>query len=157
MRVWSDAFRDDGRIPAVHATRRVAGGENVSFPLGWDGEPAEVASFALSVIDLHPVAKGWVHWLVVDIPAGMRSLPAGASRTPAMGRGTLELTGGYGSPGYGGPQPPPGTGDHVYQVTVHALDVSSLGLSGDAGLREFEKALDGHVLASAVTSGTFST
>ena len=74
-----------------------------------------------------------------------------------MGDGTVELTGGYGSPGYGGPQPPPGTGDHVYEVTLHALDVASLGLPAEAGLREFESALDGHVLASAITSGTFST
>jgi Raf kinase inhibitor-like YbhB/YbcL family protein len=156
MEVWSPAFAEGARIPAIHATRRIAGGANLSFPLEWRGEPAATRSFALSVVDLHPIARGWVHWLVADIPPDMHSLPAGASGTPAMGTETVELTGSYGAPGYGGPQPPPGTGDHVYEVTLYALDTARLDLGPGADLAAFSAAVGPHVMTQAATRGTFS-
>ena len=65
------------------------------------------------------------------------------------------MAGTYG--GYDGPCPP--WNDelvHHYTFTVHALDVASLGLSGDFGLAEVRTAMEGHVLASASVTGTYT-
>ena len=52
-----------------------AGGKNISLPLAWTDTPAGTKSFALSIVDPHPVARNWVHWLVINLPAGAASLP----------------------------------------------------------------------------------
>lgn len=155
MRIFSNAFADGGPVPAVHATRHVAGGANVSPPFGWDDVSAGTRSFALAMVDLHPVAHGWVHWLVADIPAEVRGLAEGASRTPSMPHGARELVGTRGERGYSGPQPPPGTGDHRYETRLLALDVGRLDVPDTAGLAEVEAAVAGHVLATAIITGLF--
>lgn len=55
--------------------------------------------------------------------------------------------------GYGGPQPPAGSGQHPYEATIYALDVTSLGLPARTSLADFERALAGHVLAEATYTG----
>lgn len=155
MRIFSNAFADGGPMPAVHATRQVAGGANVSPRFDWDGVPAGTRSFALAMVDLHPVAHGWVHWLVVDVPGDARSLAQGASGSAAMPPGSRELAGTWGTSGYGGPQPPPGTGDHRYETRLLALDVEQLDVAGDATLADVEGAAAGHVLGRATLTGVF--
>jgi Raf kinase inhibitor-like YbhB/YbcL family protein len=155
MRIFSNAFADGGPMPAVHATRQVAGGANVSPRFDWDRVPAGTRSFALAMVDLHPVAHGWVHWLVVDVPGDVRGLAEGASNTSSMPYGARELAGTRGERGYSGPQPPPGTGDHPYQTRLFALDVARLDIPDGASLTEVETAVVDHVLATATTTGLF--
>jgi phosphatidylethanolamine-binding protein (PEBP) family uncharacterized protein len=57
--------------------------------------------------------------------------------------------------GYGGPAPPPGSGQHPYVATLYALNVDSLNLGVDCSLRQFEKAMDGKVIAEAVVTGYY--
>ncbi len=153
MEITSPAFRDGGRIDRKYVMPG-AGGDNVSIPFSWKGAPAGTKSFALSIVDLHPVANNWMHWIVVDIPAGASGLPEGASgkRMPA---GSLELKNSFGDKGYGGPQPPRGTGDHNYVVTIYALSSEKLSPDGTY-LSAFKKALEGKVLASASITGKYS-
>lgn len=153
MRVETEAFSDQGTIPVRYCMPEV-GGDNVSIPLQWSDVPEGVRSFAVTVVDHHPVADKWVHWLVVDIPADTRSLPEGASGSN-MPRGARELQSSFGKPGYGGPRPPKGTGEHPYVVTVYALDTVSLYLERDTGLDAFKQAIEGHVLDSAEVTGLF--
>ena len=75
MQLTSSAFADGGKIPQQYVMPG-AGGKNLSLPLAWSGAPAGTKSFALSIVDPHPVAHNWVHWLVADIPGGAASLPA---------------------------------------------------------------------------------
>jgi Raf kinase inhibitor-like YbhB/YbcL family protein len=154
MRLTSPAFDNGGVMPARFAQTGVAGGENVSVPVSWDGVPKSTESFTLALIDHHPIAHGWVHWLVVDIPGDVRELPEGASQL-AMPPGAIEHDSSYGSPGYGGPQPPAGSGSHDYVFTLFALDVPRLGVREDAIWDEVREALDAHVLESATLRGTF--
>lgn len=153
--VTSDAFGDRGRIPMAFVSTR-GDGSSRSIPLTWHDPPAGTASFAVTVVDHAPVARMWVHWLVVDVPPSATNLPDGASLTPRMPAGARELHSTYGTPGYGGPNPPAGTGDHAYVATVYALSVPSLGLADDATLGDFARAVEGKVLAQASVTGMYA-
>jgi Raf kinase inhibitor-like YbhB/YbcL family protein len=153
MKLSSSAFADGGKIPLQYV-RPGAGGKNISIPLSWTAPPPGTKSLALSVIDPHPVARDWVHWLVINLPPGTTGLPEGASGQ-RMPPGAEELRNSFGSKGYGGPQPPPGSGDHPYVITLYALDVSHLTLDSNASLAAFQKALQDRVLASARLTGYF--
>jgi Raf kinase inhibitor-like YbhB/YbcL family protein len=153
MQLTSSAFPDKGKIPQQYVMPG-AGGKNISLPLSWSGAPAGTKSFALSVVDPHPVARNWVHWLLINLPAETTSLAEGASGKK-MPAGAVELKSSFGDLGYGGPQPPRGTGDHPYVVTLYALNVPKLDLPVNTSLTAFQKALEGKVLAQASITGYY--
>jgi Raf kinase inhibitor-like YbhB/YbcL family protein len=153
MELKSSAFTDEGKIPQPYVMPG-AGGKNLSLPLQWSGAPPGTQSFALAIVDPHPVAQNWVHWLVVNLPGNTGSLEEGASGKK-MPSGAVELHNSWGKPGYGGPQPPPGTGDHPYVVTLYALNVPKLDLKPSTDLAGFQKALEGKVLGTAKITGYY--
>lgn len=154
MKVSSSVFEDHKPIPTKYAYHGVVGGKNISLPLAWSGVPAETKSFALSVVDPHPIANNWVHWLVINIPDSTNSLAEGASGK-SMPAGSKELYNSYGAMGYGGPQPPKGSGPHPYEVTIYALSVDKMELSTNASLSAFKKVLEGKILSSAKITGIY--
>ena len=154
MELTSAAFGPGAPIPARHAMRGVPGGQNISIPYAWSGASGSAKSYAIVLVDRSPVAHNWVHWMVVDIPPGVTELPDGASGTAAM-HGARELDNTFGSPGYGGPQPPQGTGQHPYEATVYALDIVELGLPQRATLAQLEGAMAGHIVAQRSYTGVF--
>jgi phosphatidylethanolamine-binding protein (PEBP) family uncharacterized protein len=54
--------------------------------LAWKNAPAGTKSFALSIVDPHPVAQNWVHWFVINIPPNVTAIEEGAStkKMPAV-------------------------------------------------------------------------
>lgn len=154
IRLSSAGFVDGGVIPVIYARPGVEGGANVSIPLEWTGAPAKTRSYALALVDMHEMANEWIHWLVVDIDAGVSSLPEGSSRIE-MVPGARELQTTFGSPGYEGPEPPIGSGDHEYRATIYALDVEKLEIDSDPDHQEFLAAIEGHVLARGTVTGIF--
>lgn len=117
------------------------------------------------------------HWVLVDIPASCSGLEegAGSSGVTARGKptgstphgltgkndytgwfaGDPDMEGVYG--GYDGPCPPWNDSIvHHYQFEVVALDVETLGLSGDFTGQDVRGAIEGHVLARAAHVGTYS-
>jgi Raf kinase inhibitor-like YbhB/YbcL family protein len=153
MEITSSAFKDQGKIP-IQYVMPGAGGKNISIPLGWKNAPSGTKSFALSIVDPHPVAQNWVHWLVINIPKEIFSIEEGASRKK-MPAGSLELKNSFGDIGYGGPQPPKGTGDHPYVVTLYALSVEKLDLGTSTSLPAFKKAIEGKVIEATTTIGMY--
>ncbi len=148
----SKSFTANGRLPDRLA-RPQAGGKNISPGLAWEAVPAGTRSLALLCVDLHPVARRWVHWLVINLPADCDSLAEGASLT-GMPEGCRELDNSFGTPGWGGPQPPPGSGDHEYSFTLYALRCEKL----PTGIRtagELQAAIRGQVLGQATLNGWF--
>jgi hypothetical protein len=107
-------------------------GGNISPALSWNDPPAGTHSFALLMFD--PDAPGgWWHWAVFDIPAKVTSLPPGAGDPGrrSLPPGTVQVRNDFGSPGYGGPCPPPGP-PHHYHLTLYALPLARLGLDAAA-------------------------
>jgi len=153
MEITSTAFKDGEKIP-IQYVMPGAGGKNISVPLSWKNVPAGTKSFALSMVDPHPVAQNWVHWLVINLPANVAFLEEGASRKK-MPPGSVELKNSFGDTGYGGPQPPKGTGDHPYVFTLYALKVDKLELGASTSLSAFNKALEGKTLGSATITGKY--
>lgn len=149
----SPAFADGDELPLRFARPEV-GGENASPPLEWHSPPAGTRSFALAVIDLHPVARGFAHWLADGIPVDATSLAEGASGK-AMPGGARELYNSAGLRGWSGPRPPAGTGDHEYRFTLYALDVPRLSVHDSAGGPMFVDEAQAHAIATADLSGYF--
>ena len=142
FRLKSPAFDDGQEIAQKYGKRS----ENVSPPLEWEGTPDGTRSFALAFVDIHPIARGYVHWLVADIGPLVSSLPEGAANGSNPGFVEIEP--------YVGPFPPSGT--HDYEFTIYALDTQTLDLRGNAGLEEFTRAAKAHSLATATLVGKFT-
>ena len=100
------------------------------------------------------MAHNWVHWLVINLPGDSKGLEEGASGR-SMPTGAVELDNSFGKPGYGGPQPPPGSGDHPYVATLYALNVPRLDLKQHTDLADFHKAMEGKILATAKITGYY--
>ncbi|MFA6469892.1 MAG: YbhB/YbcL family Raf kinase inhibitor-like protein [Bacteroidota bacterium] len=154
MKITSSAFHDKNTIPTKYAYQGIVGGKNISIPVSWSDVPAGTESFALSIVDPHPVAKNWVHWFVINIPNHIKGLPEGASMK-LMPKQSKELMSTYGTIGYGGPEPPKGSGAHPYVVTLYALNTTTLELRENTTLPEFTKALEGKTIATATITGMF--
>ncbi len=155
FQLTSTNFGEGKTIPTFHAYTGVPGARNISPALKWANPPAETKSFALVCIDRHPIAANWLHWLVVNIPYPVNSISEGASRTNKMPAGSIELRNSFGSLGWGGPQPPKGSGVHQYEFLLYCLNVEKLDLPSDAGSAAFSKAIEGKVLASARLEGMY--
>ncbi len=149
MEISSPAFKHKGGIPDKYAKG------SFSIPLSWKNVPQGSKSLALSIVDIHPVAQNWVHWLVINIPPQVTSLEEGVSKKK-MPSGAMELKNSWGDIGYGGPEPPPGSGEHSYVITIYALNVEKLNLSPNTSLSKFDQALKGKVLGSASLTGLYS-
>ena len=149
------SYKHESTIPAKFTHHSVSGGEDVSPGFSWEDPPVSTKSFALSIIDPHPVANNWIHWLISDIPFRERSLQEGASGTQMIPPGSKELLNSFGETGYGGPAPPKGSGVHPYHATLYALNVASLALRKDANLRQFEQSIEGKVIAEVRFTGYF--
>ncbi|NIP73871.1 MAG: YbhB/YbcL family Raf kinase inhibitor-like protein [Gammaproteobacteria bacterium] len=117
------------------------------------------------------------HWVLVDIPPSVTELAEGADadgvtpkgkpagKMPYGTRGINDYTkfmagnpdmaGDYG--GYDGPCPPWNDERlHRYVFTVYALDVPSLGLAAGFTGEDALQAMEGHILAQASWTGTYT-
>lgn len=152
----SPDFREKGRLPAKFATKNVRGGSNVSPALAWKNVPKGTKCFVLTCIDTNPIARNWVHWMVLDIPSDVTALKENMANG-RMPNGSRQLDNSYGSNGYGGPQPPKKTGSHTYVFTLYALNVPVL-KTRESFLSEknLKKLLKGKVIKKARLTAQFS-
>jgi Raf kinase inhibitor-like YbhB/YbcL family protein len=148
IKITSPAFADGGPIPR----RYTADGENVSPRLGWGAPPAETVSLALLCEDPDAPSGTFVHWLVWNISPGQRELVDGIS-SAAEANDLVEGENSFGRVGYGGPKPPPGK-PHRYIFRLYALD-SILNLHRGAKRDQFERAIEGHAVATGTLTGLY--
>ncbi len=127
-------------------------GGNTSPHLAWRDAPEGTKSFALTTYDPDaPTGSGWWHWVIFNIPATTRELPAGAGGPAAdlAPAGSVQSRTDYGSYGFGGACPPEGHGPHRYQFKLFALDVERLELSPDSSAALVGFMLNAHKLGVA--------
>ena len=121
-------------------------GANQSPVLRWSGEPAGTKSFALNVYDPDaPTGSGFWHWVLIDLPAGVHELPAGAR----------QIRNDYGIYAWGGMCPPPGDKPHRYIFTVHALSVPRIEVPDDAPAALAGFMVNANTLAKASFTATY--
>ncbi len=160
--VSSPVLKPKGTVPRQQLLSD-CGGENISPPLRWfssarnAGGSAVTMSkgFAVSMFDLDaPSGRGWWHWLLVNLPASTRELPAGAGSDTVKYPGQCRND--YGQIGYGGPCPPPGA-EHRYIITVYALDVASLPIKAGELARKAFNDVKSHTVGIATMTVTYGS
>lgn len=127
MSLTSSDLRPGVAIPVAHIYPR-CGGDNVSPDLSWSGAPSATKSFVLTMIDVDVKPAHWSHWIVVNLPAAVNSLPRGATSLPIPAKAIVSN---FGDAAYAGPCPPKGSGLHHYEFTIWALPTTEIALAAD--------------------------
>lgn len=161
MKLTSENFSNGDYLGADHVLSETYGfgckGGNRSPQLSWSDAPAGTKSFALTCFDPDaPTGSGFWHWVVVNVPPTVTSLPLGAG-DPAAGKlpaGALEVRTDFGKPGYGGPCAPEGR-VHRYVFTVCAVGIDKLPVTADTSAAIVGFYLNFNTLAKASLTGLF--
>lgn len=202
MELKTNSFENGGPIRArfafakPHPEERVSLSDNVNPSLSWSDVPDRTLSFALICHDYDVPSKGddvnkedrevpedlprvdFFHWVVVDLPADLRSIEEGEFSSGVMAGGKDGGVGPYGCRqglndftgwfagdedmggqyhGYDGPAPPWNDSIiHHYVFTLYALDIETTPVSGSFTGQDVRDAIDGHVLAEASVTGTYT-
>lgn len=110
-------------------------GNNISPALMWSDIPEGTKSFAVTMYDPDaPSGSGWWHWVMIDIPSTLTSLPADAGNkdNKNIPSGAVHVMNDFGYKGFDGACPPAGAMPHNYTITVYALNVEKLDIPADA-------------------------
>jgi Raf kinase inhibitor-like YbhB/YbcL family protein len=156
--VTSDDVVAGHQMPRTFA-HSSAGGDNLSPQLSWSGFPAQTAGFAVTCFDPDaPTGSGWWHWMLLDVPVEVTSLPRGAGTADGahLPDGAWQLTNSYGTNDFGGAAPPPNDYPHKYFFAVHALDVPTLGIDASVSQEVAGFNLVAHTIARAVIVPTYA-
>ena len=153
MTLTSPDFADGEPIPQKHAYE--GEGQNEPPRLARSNLPAGTVELALVVDD--PDAPGdepWVHDVLYKIPPdATQDLMVLRGASALSEARFFEGTNSWGKAGWGGPMPPAGKVHH-YVFTLYALD-APLELGPGATKAELLEAVQGHVLGTAVLTGTY--
>ncbi|HZL39695.1 MAG TPA: YbhB/YbcL family Raf kinase inhibitor-like protein [Pseudolabrys sp.] len=159
--VSSNSFKDGDYLGKDHTLSENFGfgcaGGNKSPHLKWSGAPAGTKSFAVTLFDPDaPTGSGFWHWVVVNIPANVTELAAGAgSKGGTMPGGALMTRTELGDSGYLGPCPPEGDHPHRYLFTVFAVGKEKLDVTADTSPAVVGFNLHFNTLAKAEIMGLF--
>jgi Raf kinase inhibitor-like YbhB/YbcL family protein len=113
----TDALDDHGFLDP----RYTCDFDNSSPELRWEGTSENAVSFAVVAED--PDAPGGIftHWLIYNIPAALRHLPAGIPPQDTLPNGIKQGLNSFGKLGYAGPCPPVGDREHRYVFRLYVL------------------------------------
>lgn len=152
--ISSPAFKNNEKIPRTHTGQ----GDDVSPELNWNGAPENTQEFAIICDDPDaPSAEPWVHWVIYKIPGSVTKIPSTVptQQTVAFLGDALQGQNSWGTIGYRGPMPPPGSGNHHYYFTIFAID-QALDLKPGLSKKELLKKLEGHILGKSAVVGIYS-
>lgn len=119
--------------------------------LTWTAPPAGTSELAVVVAD-HDAPTGddtgFVHWLVVGLPANPGTV--GGGNPAQLG---VEATNSAGTPGWTPPCPPPGE-RHTYEFTLYALD-QAMELPADTPPADFLVAIEAAAIGSTTITADY--
>ena len=142
FRITSPAYAEGQQYPEKYT----CDGQEINPPLEFAGVPDGTKTIALIFDDPDAPGGTYDHWIMWNIPPVSRieedSVPPGARQ----GKNSEETN------KYLSPCPPSGTHRYIYRA--YALDIE-LNLSEKSGKPDLEKAMKGHVLASATLTGLY--
>jgi Raf kinase inhibitor-like YbhB/YbcL family protein len=145
FQLTSTAFQHGQTIPKRHT----GDGADLSPPLQWTEPPQGTKSLALVCDDPDAPRGTWTHWIALNIPVDWRALAEGIQLPDHITQTTTD----FGTPGYGGPAPPPGK-PHRYFFRLYALD-RPLSLTAKATIQEVHAAIKAHTIGMAELMGTY--
>ena len=136
---------------------QVADGGNTSPQLSWEGAPEGTKSYTVTCFDPDaPTPSGFWHWVLVDLPADVTSLDAGAGAEGAsLPGGAFMCRNDGGSKAFTGAAPPPDDQVHRYFFVVHAVKEESLGVDSDASPAAVSFNLAFKTTGRAILHGTY--
>lgn len=146
--ITSPSFRDGGPLSQKNEFNQDGcTGSNIAPELNWTNVPAGTQSFVMLMSDYDaPLAGGFHHWIVYNIPATARQLEGNSPFT--------EGTNSFGLIGYDGPCPPPTGETHHYLFLLYAINIAHVGGQG-LKFGAVVSAIGGHVLGATSIIGTF--
>lgn len=175
IKVTSPAFKNGKMIPVqyAHTDAMPPKSENISIPISWSVDtktPAQIDSYAVSIVDTHKKAKKFLHLAAIHIDPSTTALQEGVlSDTKFLDVQTGEVfyEGGMIATtlrntsddfGYYGPNPPSGSGKHTYVITVYGLNLDKLvdhTLDEPYNGKDFAALMKGKVVAKGSMKGVF--
>jgi Raf kinase inhibitor-like YbhB/YbcL family protein len=142
-------LKDGTELPVKFSCSNAPSG--TSPRIQWMNPPAGTQSFAILLHDPEPHPQKSIyditHWFIYNIPGNATQLAEGVP-TGDLPNGGKQLKNIRGFAGYFGPCAPPALYHH-YTFELYALD-SKLDLGADATRADAMKAIDGHILGTAV-------
>jgi Raf kinase inhibitor-like YbhB/YbcL family protein len=154
----STTVLDDQPAPkSFEGNQNGCNGENTSPALSWSGEPAGTGSFALTIFDPDAKPAGFMHWVLLNIPADAHSIAGGAGDPSinALPAGTLQVENSAGLAAFSGACPPVGSGLHHYEITLYALPPGPLDIPTSNVGAALTGVLHGKALATARLTPTY--
>lgn len=147
MKITSIAFDHHGSIPSKYT----CDGDDINPPLTFEDVPPNTASLALIMDDpdvpefVRP-DRNWDHWIAWNLAPDIGGIEEAQRPHGVVGRNS------WGVSAYGGPAPP--DREHRYFFKLYALD-TRLDLSPNAGKKDLERAMEGHVIETAELVGRY--
>jgi Raf kinase inhibitor-like YbhB/YbcL family protein len=143
MKLTSPSFINDQKLPAKYTCQ----GEGSSPPLEIAEVPEDTQSLALILKDPDAPLNTFIHWLVWNIAPNTTTIPENT-----LPEGSVLGINSIGKNFYFAPCPP--QGQHHYIFYLYAID-TTLTLPPEAGSKDLEQIIAGHILGATTLTGIF--